>query len=287
MAEPKITKPTVSRPKTSKYTLPEYSSQYQGQIDNAVNKVTNRQDFTYDPLKDVNYQAMAKMYQQQGEQAAKNTLGDAAALNGGFGSSYAITASQQARNDYNQQLASQIPALYDAAYNRYMDGFNMDLASLDVLRNADDTAYGRYRDNVSDKQWRYDSDYQAYRDNVADSQWKSNYNRDAYEFNKNYGLSQKELLHNIKMDKENLRLAKKSNSSGRGGNSGRGYTESSYDSGFDDYWKAGSNGTGGFTEMIRAYDAGMKKRNGVPGDKARKVKGKKKSKQKSNNRHKR
>lgn len=259
MAEPKITKPTVSRPKTLKYTLPEYSSQYQGQIDNAVNKVTNRQDFTYDPLKDVNYQAMAKMYQQQGEQAAKNTLGDAAALNGGFGSSYAITASQQARNDYNQQLASQIPALYEAAYNRYMDGFNMDLAALDVLRNADDTAYGRYRDDVSDKQWLYGSDYQAYRDNVADSQWKSNYNRDAYEFNKNYGLSKKELLHNIKMDKENLRLAKKGSSSGGRSSGGRGnYIGSGSSSGSSIGGNQLTSGQYRYIQMLKANQAARK-----------------------------
>lgn len=264
MAEPKITKPTVARPKTSKYTLPEYSSQYQGQIDNAVNNVTNRQDFTYDPLKDVNYQAMAKMYQQQGEQAAKNTLGDAAALNGGFASSYAITASQQARNDYNQQLASQIPALYEAAYNRYMDGFNMDLAALDVLRNADDTAYGRYRDGVSDKQWLYGSDYQAYRDNVADSQWKSNYNRDAYEFNKNYGLSQKELLHNIKMDKENLRLAKKGSGSGgrksggRRSGGGGNYIGSSSSSGSNSGGNQLNSGQYRYIQMLKANQAAKK-----------------------------
>ena len=113
-------------------------------------QVTNRQDFTYDPLKDANYQAMAKVYQKQGEQAAKNTLADAASLNGGYGSSYAVTASQQARNDYNQQLASQIPALQEAAYNRYLNDYNMNVTALSALRDADESDYGRYRDNVSE-----------------------------------------------------------------------------------------------------------------------------------------
>ena len=85
------TKPVYEQPA-------EYTSQYQEQLDAALDKVTNREAFTYDPLKDVSYQSLAKIYSQQGDKAAKDTLGDAAALNGGYGSSYAVTASQQVRN---------------------------------------------------------------------------------------------------------------------------------------------------------------------------------------------
>ena len=163
----------------------EYKSEYQGQLDTALGKVTNREAFTYDPLKDVSYQSLAKIYNKQGEQAAKNTMGDAASLNGGYGSSYAVTASQQARNDYNQQLASQIPALKEAAYNQYMNEQNLNLSTLDALRSADDTAYGRHRDSVADSQWKYGMDYSAYRDDVADSQWQTTYDRGVYEYDTN------------------------------------------------------------------------------------------------------
>lgn len=170
-----------------KYEQPEaYQSQYQGQMDSALSAVTNREKFSYDPLKDANYQAMAKLYQTQGEKAAKNTLGDAAALNGGYGSSYALTASQQVRNDYNQQLASQIPALSDAAYNRYINEQNLNLSTLDALRAADDTLYGRYRDNVGDMQYRYGIDYDSYRDDIADSQWQKSYDRSVYESDRDF-----------------------------------------------------------------------------------------------------
>lgn len=217
IAGPKIITTSAKSPKTSSYIPKAYSSAYTDQLNSAMDKVTNRQEFEYDPLKDVNYQAMAKVYQKQGEQAARNAMGDAAALNGGYGSSYAVSASQQARNDYNQQLASQIPALYEAAYNRYTNEYNMDLSALDALRTADDTDYGRYRDNVGDKQWKYEADYQKYRDKVSDAQWKSNYKRDAYEFNKNYGLARDEFKHNKWVDRQNL---KRSSSSGSGSRSG-------------------------------------------------------------------
>lgn len=187
---------------TAQYVAPqEYNSAYQTQIDSSLNKVANRQAFEYNPLEDASYQALARIYNKRGEQAAKNTLGDAAMLNGGFGSSYAVTAAQQARNDYNQEFAALIPQLEQNAYDRYVNNFNMDLSALGALQDADNAAYGRYRDDIGDRQWQFGVDYQrdrdavsdaqaayernynAYRDNVADAQWQygqeySNYRDD-------------------------------------------------------------------------------------------------------------
>lgn len=159
-----------------------YNSKYEGMINQGVKDIVNKQDFTYDPLKDVNYQAMAKMYNKQGEQAAKNTMADAASLNGGFGTSYAQTAAQQVRNDYNQQLSSQIPALYENAYNRYLNDYNMDMSTLQMLQGLDDSMYGRYRDTVGDNMWLTDF-------NNANQQWWTNYNRSVLESNRDYDFN--------------------------------------------------------------------------------------------------
>lgn len=231
-------KPTLS----AQYKQNNYNSAYQSRIDSALNSVTNREEFSYDPLKDVNYQAMAKVYQKQGEQAAQNALGDAASLNGGYGSSYAVAASQQARNDYNQQLASQIPALQEAAYNRYLDNFNMNISALNALSDADDTAYGRYRDTVGDNQWKYEMDYTKYRDNVGDYQWGQGYNRDVFESNRAYNRSvyesNRDYNYQKRRDKVSDRqwakefaLQKKSAAArSRSGSSGSGYIGSSSNS---------------------------------------------------------
>lgn len=209
------TKPTYTEPEA-------YKSQYSDQIASGIDKVTNREAFTYDPLKDANYQAMAKIYNQQGEKAAKNTLGDAAGLNGGFGSSYAVTASQQVRNDYNQQLASQIPALEQAAYGRWKDSYDMDVTNLQLLQDADDTAYGRYRDDVADGQWKYGTEYDAYRDSVADSQWQKSYDRSVYESDRDYNYQKsRDKVADSQWAKE-YALSKKSAASS-GGSSGGGY----------------------------------------------------------------
>ena len=161
--------PTYKAPKA-------YSSQYAGQIASLIGDVTNRQEFSYNPLEDANYQALANVYNANGQKAMRDTLGQAAALNGGYNTSWATSAAAQAKNDYNQQLAAMIPELEQNAYSRYYDSFNMDLSALGALQSADQDAYSKYRDTVGDTQWQYGQKYQKYRDSVADSQWQKEYN---------------------------------------------------------------------------------------------------------------
>ena len=153
-----------------------YKSQYADQMAGLLNNVVNREEYSYNPLEDANYQALAKVYNANGLKAQQDTLGQAAALNGGYNTSWATSASQQARNDYNQQLASLIPELEQNAYSRYYDNYNMNLNALGALQDADNTAYNQYRDKVADTQWLYGQNYQKYRDSVADSQWQKEYN---------------------------------------------------------------------------------------------------------------
>jgi len=180
---------SVSKPsQIAAYTPGTYTSQYGKQIDAALKGVTN---FKYDPLQDASYQALAKVYGQRGNIAAKDTLADAAALNGGMQTSYAVSAAQQARNQYNQELAAMIPELESNAFNRAQVTYN-------ALRDADDTAYGRFRDTEGDRQWKYGMDYDAYRDQMSDYQFGLNYNyqlsRDKVadqQWAKEYALSKK------------------------------------------------------------------------------------------------
>lgn len=182
------------------FTPGTYTSEYADQLNSAVDRVINWQ---YDPMKDASYQALAKLYGARGNIAAKNSLADAAALNGGYGTSYAVSAAQQARNQYNQELAALIPDLENTAYNRAT-------GSLSALREADNTAYGRFRDTEGDRQWKYTQDYQAYRDREADNQWLYSQNYNAY----------RDLMSDYQWNKE-FALTKKS-SSGGGGRSGGG-----------------------------------------------------------------
>lgn len=230
----------ATKPNLKNYTNTKYNSKYESQLADALDKVTNREDFTYDPLKDASYQALAKIYTKRGEQARQNTLGDAAALTGGIASSYATSAAAQAQSDYNQQLAAQIPALQEAAYNRYMNDYNMNVSALGALRDAEDAAYGRYRDTVADKQWQYGAAWDDYRAGVSDSQWKQSFDRDKYESDRNYKYQVNRDKVTDKQWQQEFNLKKKSAASSGGG--GGGSSRSSYSG-----YSGSSGGNNGYT----------------------------------------
>ena len=141
-----------------------YSSAYTDQLNSAMAQMNtarnNLVNFKYDPMQDAQYQALAQIYGARGNQAAQDTLGEAASLNGGYGTSYATSAAQQARNQYNQELAALVPDLEQNAYNRMQSNYGLMQDQYNLLMDADTQAYQRYRDQVADYQWGkgYDTD---------------------------------------------------------------------------------------------------------------------------------
>lgn len=77
--------------------------------------------FSYDVNADALYQQYKQQYMQQGKLAMKDTMGQAAALTGGYGNSYAATAGNQAYQQYLGRLNDVVPQLYQMAYDRYRD----------------------------------------------------------------------------------------------------------------------------------------------------------------------
>lgn len=146
-----------------------YRSAYSQRLSEGIRDLANArksiQNFQYNPLKDANYQALAQVYGARGNQAARDTLGDAAALNGGQQTSFAVSAAQQARNQYNQELAALVPDLSQQAYNRLTTNYGMLQDSYNLWNDLDDKAYGRFRDRVADYQWGrgYDTDVYQYK----------------------------------------------------------------------------------------------------------------------------
>jgi murein DD-endopeptidase MepM/ murein hydrolase activator NlpD len=92
---------------------------YWATLQEAMNKILNREDFSYDLNGDALYQQYKDRYIQQGKMAMQDTMGQAAALTGGYGNSYASTAGNQAYQGYLQGLNDVIPELQQIAYDRY------------------------------------------------------------------------------------------------------------------------------------------------------------------------
>lgn len=125
---------------------PRKNDAYQRANDQATaiyDKIMNRGEFSYDVNKDKLYQQYRDLYAQMGRSAMEDTMGQAAALTGGYGSTYSQNAGQQAYNAYLQKLNEVVPELYNAAYNRYNQE-GQDLMNLySMARSNADSAYER------------------------------------------------------------------------------------------------------------------------------------------------
>lgn len=141
-----------------------YTSPYGGRSEALVQDILDRPAFSYDYRADPTYQRYQESYTRAGERAMQDTLGQVSARTGGLASSYAGAAAQQTYDGYMTALNDQIPALYQAAYGRYMDQQNADYQKLNMLQGLEGTAYARYRDQVGDAQWRENRD-------LAREQW--------------------------------------------------------------------------------------------------------------------
>lgn len=131
----------------NRYTYdPSKNDAYQRANDQATeiyDKIMNRGEFSYDVNKDKLYQQYRDLYAQMGRGAMEDTMGQAAALTGGYGSTYSQNAGQQAYNAYLQKLNEVVPELYNAAYNRYnQEGQNL-MNLYTMARNNADSAYER------------------------------------------------------------------------------------------------------------------------------------------------
>lgn len=147
---------------------PAYTSTYDQQMSDIYNKIMNRDKFTYDLNEDALYNQYKDQYTQLGRMAMMDTMGQAAALTGGYGSSYGQAVGQQQYDAYLQSLNDIVPDLYSAAYDRYNAEGDQMLQQYQLTGDLRDTEYSRYMD-----------DYNRYMDSLANAQAQESelYNR--------------------------------------------------------------------------------------------------------------
>lgn len=131
-------------------TRPEYQDSYSRQLQDLYEKIMGRERFQYDAANDPVYQQYRQMYVQQGRQAMMDTMGQAADLTGGYGSTYSQAAGQQQYDAYLQQLNQVVPELYAQARQAYNDEGDRLLQQYQMTGDLRDDEYSRYQDQLSD-----------------------------------------------------------------------------------------------------------------------------------------
>ena len=175
----------------------DYSSRYDSQIQNIINTIQGRPKFDQNSVYDSDlYKQYREQYIQQGNKAMRDTIGNASTLTGGYGSSYAQAAGQQAYDSYLSQLGDKTLDIYDRMYNQYLQEGQELYNQLAMYNNQDSIDYGRYRDQVSDYQnmlnylsnrynQEYSNDFNEYVTDQGAKQWAEQYayqkTQDAYQ----------------------------------------------------------------------------------------------------------
>lgn len=132
-----------------------YQSKWQPQINDLMGQYLNREQFKYDVNEDALYEQMKNMYVMQGQRAMMDTMGQAAALTGGYGNSYAQGVGQQAYQGYLQQLNDQVPDLYQMALNQYLNEGDQMAQNIGMMMQQEGLDYDRYRDQMADQEDAY------------------------------------------------------------------------------------------------------------------------------------
>ena len=128
---------------------PAYTDSYAGDLSALYEKIVNRAPFRYDINGDPLYQQYKDEYLKGGRLSMMDTMGQAAALTGGYGSTYSQRSGQQAYDAYVQQLNSVIPDLYDRAYGRWQDEGTELYRQYGLLGDRRDDEYARYQDDYN------------------------------------------------------------------------------------------------------------------------------------------
>lgn len=183
---------------------PQYNGTYDGQLKDLYDKIVNREKFSYDIAGDPLYQQYKDQYTLQGKMAMMDTMGQAAGLTGGYGSSYGQAVGQQQYNAYLQQLTDVIPELYKQAYAQYQDEGDALSKQYGMLGDLASDEYSKYQDAYN--RWFAE---RGYAQDNADEAYNRGYNQWLQELNqrnadREYEMEQRQFEESVRQYNETL-----------------------------------------------------------------------------------
>ena len=146
-----------------------YAGTHKDALNSLLNDFMNREDFEYDVDNDQMFQQALASAMGSGKTAMQDTMGQAAALTGGYGSTYATSAGNQAYNAFIQDAYDNLPEYYNMALAAYEAEGQQMLQQYNMLDAADTKEYSQWYDDINFQ-------YQRTRDMVNDeyNQWNAN-----------------------------------------------------------------------------------------------------------------
>lgn len=157
---------------------------YTDEVEAMMNKIMNREEFVYDADSDQLFQQALASAMNSGKTAMQDTIGQASALTGGYGSTYATSAGNQAYNAFIEDAYDNLPEYYQMALQAYqIEGEEM-YKQLGMFSDADAREWGRTMDAYNaTSQYRnqaYNEAYTLHQDSITNA-----YNSANFQLNEN------------------------------------------------------------------------------------------------------
>ena len=146
---------------------------YSDQVRDMMDKIMNREKFSYDVDTDPLFQQALASAMNSGKQAMQDTIGQASALTGGYGSTYATSAGNQAYNSFIEDAYDNLPQYYEMSMKAYqMEGDEM-YRQYSMLSTEDEKEYNRnisaYDATYQHRNQIYNEAYSQFRDSKTDA----------------------------------------------------------------------------------------------------------------------
>lgn len=121
-----------------------WNSPYKPQMDSILNQILNMPEFKYEFNSDPLFQYYSDLYQNQGTQAMQDTIGQAAAMTGGYGNSYGAAVGNQAYQSWLSKIYDKGLEFRNAAQEKYNQNLSNLYNQYGTLSAADQQAYQQW-----------------------------------------------------------------------------------------------------------------------------------------------
>lgn len=116
---------------------------YTDKLNESLKRIEDFRKFSYDMTQDSLFQNALSGAMSSGQIAMQDTIGQASALTGGYGSTYATGAANQAYNSMIQGAFDKLPEFYKMARDAYNEDFNREVNKFGMYQDLDQQEYGR------------------------------------------------------------------------------------------------------------------------------------------------
>ncbi|MGN0133359.1 MAG: hypothetical protein ACI4AO_01430, partial [Anaerotignum sp.] len=175
-----------------KGTAPTWTPQYEEQIQGILAELGDRKHFTYDMNNDPLYQQYRDQYIREGKRAMQDTAAQAAAMTGGYGSTYGAIAAQQGYDNYLAGLNEKVPQLEQLAYGKYADELEDMYNRLGAYQTEENRLYGKYMDALGQYNTDRNFAYNAMQAAMGQNNYENEFDRSIFESDRNFGLTEEQ-----------------------------------------------------------------------------------------------